>query len=70
MNVAFDTRLRPILLNPDARPASRASALSCGAVIVRQTNEQVKHAHFIEAGRKPGAETAHLKIFRPNLDGQ
>ena len=67
MNVVFDTRLRPILLNPDARPASD---LSCGAVIVRQTNEQVKHAHFIEPGRKAGAETAHLKIFRLNLDGQ
>ena len=70
MNVAFDTRLRPILLDPDERPARPASDLSCGAVIVRQTNEQVKRAHFIAPDREPGAETGHLKSFRLNPDGQ
>jgi hypothetical protein len=44
--------------------------ISHDAVIVRQTNQQVKHAHFIAPDPAPGAKTARLENFRPNLAGQ
>jgi len=58
-----------MVLNPDEGLLD-VRVISHAAVIVRQTNEQVKRAHFIAPDRKPGAETAHLKNFRPNPDGQ
>jgi hypothetical protein len=44
--------------------------ISHGAVIVRQTNEQVKRAHLIARDRAPNAETVHQRSFRPSLAGQ
>jgi hypothetical protein len=39
-------------------------------LIVRQTNEQVKRAHFIATDRARGAESARRRSLRPSLAGR
>jgi hypothetical protein len=60
--------LRSDVLNPDERLLV-LRATSHNAMIVRQTNEQVKRANFIARGRAPVAETPRPKSFRPSLAG-
>jgi hypothetical protein len=67
--VAFDARFRPFTLNPNERLLVLRT-LSHGAMIVRQTNEQVKPAILIRRAPALAAKTVRPKSFRPILAGQ
>ena len=66
--VTFDACFRPFVLNLHERLLLRM--ISHDALIVCQTNEQVKPAILIRRARALAAETARPKNFRPILGGQ
>ena len=67
--VTFDTCFRPFALNLHER-LLLVRMISHDALIVCQTNEQVKPAILIRRARVPAAEIARPKNFRPIPGGQ
>ncbi len=67
--VTFDACFRPFVLNLHER-LLLLRMISHDALIVCQTNEQVKPAILIRRARALAAETARPKNFRPILGGQ